>query len=140
MKQLIGKTIVEVSKYSDRYGGQLLFICSDGSIYEMGHKQSCCEHVDLIDICGDMSDIVGHPILYADATSSPELVNPDRSHYDSSVSMWTFYNIATIKGCVTLRWLGESNGYYSMAVAFDEILTGDVLRLNERLTKSVRLA
>ena len=88
----------------------------------MFHDQDCCESVTLEDVCGDLQDLIGSPILEAEEVVSAN-VNPEGvkvPEYQESFT-WTFYKIATAKGRVTLRWYGDSNGYYSESVYFAKL-------------------
>jgi len=109
---LNGKTIINIIQ---KRSEEILFGCTDYSIYRMFHEQECCEDVYIDDICGDMEDLLGTPILLAEmvSNSSGEEVNTDYDYYT-----WTFYKLSTIKGSVTIKWYGSSNGYYSEEVSF----------------------
>jgi uncharacterized protein YrzB (UPF0473 family) len=112
---LLGKTItkIEVIKdVPDSDGDHILFHCGEDEIYKMYHSQDCCEYVVINDICGELDDLLDTPMLQAYESSEE-----DEDGWDSSTT-WTFYNLATIKGYVTLRWIGTSNGYYSERVDF----------------------
>ena len=111
INELIGKKILEIINNDNE---SLVFKCHDGSEYTMLHHQDCCESVYLEDINGEFDDLVGYPILQAEESSSDAT-----GHQGCESGTWTFYKFATVKGYVTLRWLGESNGYYSEGVSFD---------------------
>ena len=73
------------------------------------------------DINGDLDDLLETPILkYEELTSfgGDETLSSDlyEQSKDDESSTWTFYHFATIKGYVTIRWYGSSNGYYSESV------------------------
>ena len=110
--ELVGKTFTKIEKNND---DELLFFCDDGVKYRMAHDQDCCESVTIDDICGNLDDLVGSPILLADESSSNENPAGVTMEYQDSFT-WTFYKLATIKGYVDIRWYGESNGYYSESV------------------------
>ena len=106
---LEGKIITDIINNNNE---ELIFTTEDGSVYRMYHPQQCCESVLLEDVIGDLSDLLLTPIISAYASSNyPE-------DLDTS-GTWTFYNINTNKGSVSLRWLGISNDYYSEEVFFD---------------------
>lgn len=118
---LEGKTLTRV--FED--GDELIFIDNSGNAYKLYHDQNCCESVSIDDICGDLSDLVGVPILKAEVTDSVGGFDSGKSKHDGDDSYtWTFYRITTFKGTVTIRWYGASNGYYSEHVDFAKIKGG----------------
>jgi hypothetical protein len=88
----------------------LVFFLKGKPRYAFYHAQSCCESVSIEDICGDLADLVGVPMLLAEVATS------ERKPIDYGTNTWTFYKFATVKGHVTVRWYGHSNGYYGEEV------------------------
>lgn len=83
-------------------------------VYNIDHQQACCESVYIEDVVGDINDILNSPILRAEERT-------DDGRGEASATQWTFYELATIKGSVTIRWYGMSNGYYSVSVTFERV-------------------
>lgn len=108
---LLGKTLTSITKTND----ELIFTTSRNEKFKSYHEQGCCENVRIEDIEGDLNDLIGTPLLKAEESTNSE--DAFKRKMDDSFT-WTFYKLATIKGYVTIRWLGESNGYYSERVSF----------------------
>jgi hypothetical protein len=118
LNDLIGKTMVAVTNRADE---EIVFEVDDGKTYKLYHSQDCCESVHVEDVCGDLADLTGTPIVEAEEVTG-ETAQPDGwkpGEYCDSYT-WTFYKFRTAKGAVTIRWFGESNGYYSESVDFCE--------------------
>jgi hypothetical protein len=109
---MVGKVFTSVKNVD---GTELVFE-NDTERYVFFHSQDCCEHVRIEDIVGDLSDLEGQPLLKAEETQNlfDVIKSIDRELPESGT--WTFYKFATRKGYVDVRWLGESNGYYSESV------------------------
>lgn len=112
LDMMLGKTFASVESYSfDHFSDKdvhdiMVFTTADNEQFIFCHEQDCCEGVWIEDIAGDLNDLVGAQLWQAE-----EVVNStDRG------TTWTFYKFATVKGYVTVRWLGESNGFYSESV------------------------
>ena len=134
-----GKIFKEIKEHHDKID----FIVDENEAYRMFHDQDCCESVFVEDICGDLENLIDSPILVAEEASNNVNVNtidPDdqllhdkkamwealASPVDDDLSddsnTWTFYKLATIKGSVTIRWHGTSNGYYAEGVDVEKIV------------------
>jgi hypothetical protein len=115
IEDFLGKVFIKIGKSED----EVLFFTND-CVYKMHHDQYCCECVLVEDIFGDLYDLLNTPILLAEERTSDE--NPEGIVKDYQESFtWTFYELATIKGSVTIRWYGESSGYYSESVDIKRI-------------------
>jgi hypothetical protein len=95
-------------------GGEMVFE-NASERFVFFHYQDCCESVDINDIVGDLEDLCGEPLLIAEEVSGETPVDFEEEYHESVT--WTFYKFATRRGYVDVRWLGESNGYYSESVS-----------------------
>lgn len=89
---------------------------TDRGTLQFYHEQDCCERVTLEDGGDELLDIVGKVIMAVEEVSSDGVEPPQREWPPDSYT-WTFYRIITSGDDVTLRWFGESNGYYSESVS-----------------------
>ena len=110
IEDMVGKVFTSVRNE----GSELVFQNATES-FVFFHQQDCCENVSIEDVCGDLQDLVGEPLLLAEEVTGETPVDFDENDHESVT--WTFYKFATRRGYVDVRWLGESNGYYSEGVS-----------------------
>lgn len=114
-EDLQGKRIKKISVNS-RGDDEIIFETYCGKTYKMYHEQDCCEQVFIASIEGDISALEGRTILRAEESTGSGF-----GEYGDSFT-WTFYKLISDDAVyVTIRWNGESNGYYSESVDFVEI-------------------
>lgn len=100
---MVGCTLTNIEGREGSW--EMVFRASNGaSFHFFGYENA---HTRVEEIVGYLYDLLNTPLLHA---------------YESTAT-WaggtaTFYHFSTIKGTVTIRWLGESNGYYSEEVCF----------------------
>lgn len=114
-----GKTIQEIrgcKKHSD----EVTIKFTDGTCLKFYHRQDCCETVLLEDFDATPEDLVNANIISIEeriSYSNENEIKPLNS-WDESYT-WSFYVIKTSKFTMTMRWYGESNGWYSETVDID---------------------
>ncbi len=127
--ELKGSVISAIDVSDDGDGDDHVdFTLVDGRRFRMYHREDCCESVDIESIDGDVTDLIGHPLTLAEEITHGDCDSGDPPHPDmvrpgeyADGWLWTFYKLATVKGYVTIRWVGTSNGYYSESVDFVEV-------------------
>lgn len=108
-RTFVGSTIQSVKGMD--IGSDEITVITDGGALRLYHDQDCCESVSVEDVTGDPADLIGKIVV------SFEEATADAPSTDGS-GTWTFYKIRTTGGDVTIRWLGESSGYYSESVEY----------------------
>lgn len=111
---LMGKTLTKIIQSSD----EVYFHCKDGDVFRAYHMQDCCESVSVYDVVGDLYSLIGSPIKVAKEDSIEPVDIPSDHKYSDYSHTWTIHTLETETSKVVIRWLGESNGYYSESVYF----------------------
>lgn len=130
---LKGKTL---SNVENRDNEKIVFTTKEGEKFKLcPHEDMGCGDEVLVmveDICGDLSSLIGSEILLAEEVTQGQNIGPDPpsgyspegsiwTDQDQTSFRWTFYKLRTMKGDVTIRWYGCSNGYYSESVDFERM-------------------
>lgn len=115
LAQLVGKTLRSVTQNGRE---SIDFEADTGERWRMYYEPDCCASCEIEDVCGDLQDLVGAPIAMAEVSTNSDA--PRSGEHPDSFT-WTFYKFATAKGYVTIRWYGESNGYYSEQATFRRV-------------------
>jgi hypothetical protein len=122
--ELLEERLVSIEG-GERGDETITFKTAAGLTYQLYHEQDCCETVTVEDVVGDLQALVGNLLVMA-AVETNRIEPPSRSGTGEDSYTWTFYKLADDKGnYVTIRWFGESNGYYSERVTFAQVLRGD---------------
>lgn len=112
--ELLGHTFQKVTNYHD----VSIDFTTTGYKVRLLHVQDCCEDVEVEDVTGDLADLVGSPLLRAEVRTHT-LDDGELAKAGSESATWTFYELATVKGSVTIRFVGASNGFYSESVSVE---------------------
>lgn len=113
LTELKGKVIKEITGL-EKESEEVKITTECGNEYVFFHYQDCCESVYLNDYECTAKDLIGSTILSVEErTNSGDDSSKEKPNEYSESFTWTFYDIQTTKGSLWMRWLGESNGYYS---------------------------
>jgi hypothetical protein len=122
LETLVGRTIKSITGL-EKGSDDVRVYTECGNEYMFYHYQDCCENVQIEDYDGYPEDLIGALIVSAEEVISTgddgsETKGSEKPNEYSESWTWTFYKIETNKGGIWMRWLGESNGYYSESVDF----------------------
>ena len=116
LHQMIGQTPVEITGLHE--GSEEVRIKTlEGNELVLRYEPDCCASCTICQVDGDVEDLRAKLVMCEEVGNVHELDmkterGDDSDDWHESFT-WTFVKFATVKGYVTLRWYGSSNGYYS---------------------------
>ena len=100
-----GQKITSIEGY-EQNSDRVIFNFENGARIIFAHEPECCESVFLADL--DENIQVGERLMFLEVRT--QCLEPNEDHEGMT---WTFITILTDKCHETMRWVGESNGWYS---------------------------
>jgi hypothetical protein len=116
---LIGKTIISIISENDT----LRIATFDGGQYVFMHYQDYCEQVYIVQVDGNLSDLIGSPLtgcVHEASDEKPSAIKNDETWKEESVT-WTTIVFETASARASVYWLGQSNGYYGEDIELKQI-------------------
>lgn len=110
IEELIGEVIISCEHWAQ----EVVFETKSGRRFQMYHQQDCCESVEVAEFTGK-EHLIGHRVLKA-----KEVIGHDNAEYGDSITLSDYY-LKTEVGEAVIKWIGQSNGYYSEEVYFIEL-------------------
>tara|TARA_R100000951_G_scaffold113672_1_gene116162 strand:+ start:92 stop:463 length:372 start_codon:yes stop_codon:yes gene_type:complete len=116
-QECLDNMVGRVVKYVDVDHDQMKITCEDNSVFTFYHEQDCCESVYIYETEGEPMSLKGWKLLLVDMEATRE----DNAPYDESRTT-TVVKFITNENTVSVKWIGESNGYYSESVDLKQFL------------------
>ena len=105
-EDMLGKTMKLVVVDEDEETVVLMAV--DGEKYRF--FEDIHSGVRMDGVSGDLSNLVGSPLLVADERVESSSVRIQGLHEEWEFRTWTFHEFATAKGSVTVRWSSHTDG------------------------------
>ncbi len=112
---LVNETLTHIDVAKD----EVLLTTKSGRQIRLYHSQDCGESVLLEDIEGNIFSLIGATLRQCE--TQIEKNQPPEPKWQSSWTRTKFI-FSTDSDTVILKWIGESNGYYSESVDIQEVV------------------
>ena len=111
---LVGEVIVAIDG-AVVGSGKITIKTKSGRTFVMHHEQDCCEDVSVQVVHGNVQDLIGKGVSRVEE----KIIEGYPSRESATKTIFAIYS-ASAWSALVIEWLGESNGYYSESVSFQE--------------------